>query len=115
MFEKYYNIETKTLTLPYKFNAELKDLQVDTQIIIFEENDDKQQYASFNKLVDNLPSSITHLTFGYWFNQSVDNLPKNLTHLTFGLLFNQKVDNLPQNLMHLTFGQSFNQKVDNLP
>jgi hypothetical protein len=39
------------------------------------------------------------------FNQLVDNLPKTLTLLTFGLCFNKPVENLPQSLTHLTFGR----------
>jgi hypothetical protein len=36
--------------------------------------------------VDNLPQSLTHLTFveDSKFNQPVDNLPSSLTDLTFG-------------------------------
>jgi len=64
---------------------------------------------NFNqKLV--LPHNLTHLTFGDNLNQKVD-LQLNLIHLTFGYNFNQKVD-LPYNLTHLTFGENFNQKVD---
>ena len=77
--------------------------------------------------MDNLPSNLTHLTFGCYFNQEVYNLPKNLTHLTFGFWFNKSVDNLPYShmcekiangvrppeyLTHLTFGHQFNKSVD---
>ena len=137
MSEKYYNFYTKTLTLPFNFNEELKDLPTDTQIIIFEEDNKNQDFSQFNRLVDNLPknlihltlggafnqsvdelpTSLTHLTFGYYFNKSVDNLPKNLTHLTFesDAQFNKSVDKLPKNLTHLTFGKWFNQSVNKLP
>src|SRR3990167_6929762 len=71
--------------------------------------------AYFNRSVDNLPNTLTHLTFGTYFNQPVDNLPNTLTHLTFRHNFNQSVDNLPNTLTHLTFGHNFNQPVDNLP
>jgi hypothetical protein len=60
---------------------------------------------SFNQPVDNLPKTITHLTFGSKFNQLVNNLPKSLKYLTFGYDFNQPVDKLPENLTHLTFGR----------
>jgi hypothetical protein len=76
---KYYDKETKTLTIPYKFNKELKDI----------------------------PEEIETIFFGYYYNKSVDNLANNLTHLTlltFGKNFNQTVNNLPKNLTHLTFG-----------
>ena len=60
--------------------------------------------SKFNQLIDNLPPSITHLTFGTCFNQLIDNLPSSITHLTFGHCFNQLVDNLPSTINHLTFG-----------
>ena len=115
MSKKYYNIDTKTLTLPFNFNEELKDLPSDTRIIIFEEDYHTYEYSKFNQSVDNLPTNLSNLTFGFWFNQEVDNLPNNLTHLIFGWHFDQSVDNLPKNLTHLTFGYRFNQKIDNLP
>jgi hypothetical protein len=78
----YYNEETKTLTIPYDFNKELKDIPEETEIIIF--SIDCLNFSYFDKSVDNLPNNLTHIIFGYFFNQKVDNLPKNLTHLTFG-------------------------------
>ncbi len=90
-----------------------------------------------DRRVDNLPSTLTHITFGQWtfnqpvdklpptlthldleysgFDQPVDHLPPTLTHLYFGYTFNQPVDHLPSTLTHLSFGDEFNQKVDNLP
>ena len=98
MLEKYYNIETKTLTLPHEFNVELKDLPFDTKIIIFEENYYKGEHSIFNQKVDNLPKNLICLTFGHCFDQKVDNLPLNLTHLTLGWYFSKSVNNLPLNL-----------------
>ena len=71
--------------------------------------------VSFNQPIDNLPDSLTHLTFSYCFNQPIDNLPDSLTHLSFGDNFNQTVDKLPNSITHLTFGKKFDQSVDNLP
>ena len=126
-----YNKKTNTLVIYADFNDELKNLPEQTLIIIFNEQlDDIRSCSKFNKPVDNLPNSVTDLTFGFAFNQLVDNLPNSLTHLTFGWNFNQLVDNLPgshkcnkisnctcqsQNLTHLNFGIDFNQKIDNLP
>ena len=53
-----------------------------------EHNNATYTHSRFNKPVNNLPSSITHLIFG-------DNLPQFITHLTFGQNFNQEVNNLP--------------------
>ena len=71
--------------------------------------------SKFNQEVNNLPNSLTHLTFGQNFNQEVNVLPNSITHLTFGICFNQKVNNLPNSLTHLTFGWKFNQEVNDLP
>jgi hypothetical protein len=67
--------------------------------------------------VTELPSTLTHLTFGKYFDQKVNNLPKTLTHLTFGEHFNQKVNNLPKTLTHLTFDNNskFDKEVNELP
>jgi hypothetical protein len=113
MLKEYYNKETKTLNIPDSFNEELKDIPEETEIIVFSEN--YTDFSKFNQPVDNLPISLTHLTFGMYFNQPVDNLPKNLTYLKFGHSFNQPVDNLPENLTYLEFWYDFNQPVDNLP
>ncbi len=69
----------------------------------------------FNQSVDNLPNTVTHLTFGFHFNHSIDKLPKNLTHLTFGFMFNKPIHNLPEGLTHLEFGSHFNLPINNLP
>ena len=116
MLEEYYNKKTNTLTIPpnFNFNEELKDLPTDVQIVIFDQ-DNSIEFSKFNRIVNNLPSSVTHLIFADCFNQSVDKLPESITHLTFGYHFNQKVDNLPKNLTHLTLGPNFYQLVDNLP
>jgi hypothetical protein len=105
-----YNELTKTLIIYHHYEyKKIGNIPEDTKIIIFDED------SYFNEKVDNLPLSLTHLTFGYSFNKPVDNLPKKLTHLTFGVSFNKSVDYLPKKLTHLTFGWYFNQKVDNLP
>ena len=102
MLEQYYNKETKTLSIPWDFDEELKDLQFDTEVIIFEENRSKYQYSQFNKSVDATRKNF--IFTGAPKNNFVfdgDNLPQNLTHLTFGCEFNQKVNNLPATLTHL--------------
>jgi hypothetical protein len=66
----------------------------------------------YNKKLDNLPNSLTHLTLGWNYNQKLDNLPNSLTHLTLGYNYNQKLDNLPNNLTHLTLGWDFNQELN---
>ena len=75
----------------------------------------KVDVSKFNHPVNELPHSITHLTFGFSFNLSVDNLVHGITHLTFGKHFNQLVDNLPSSITHLTFDFDFNQSLNNLP
>jgi hypothetical protein len=80
MLEQYYNKGTSTLILPYDFNEELCDLSLNTKVLIFEENYDKNKFSKFNQTVGhqgcedidcphNLPNSITNLTFVRNFNQ----------------------------------------------
>jgi hypothetical protein len=74
-----------------------------------------------NLPVDNLPQSITHLTFGLCFDFSVDHLPPRLSSLTFQGVFDQRIDHLPSTLSQLTFTypsnakKNFNQTIDHLP
>ncbi len=70
---------------------------------------------NFNQLVDDLPPSITHLRFGGCFNRCVDHLPPSIRHLKFGFYFNQTVEKLPPSITHLKFGFYFNQTVEKLP
>jgi hypothetical protein len=46
---KYYNNETKTLTIPCDFNEELKDLPPNTQTVIFKEDRKKKNIQSLIK------------------------------------------------------------------
>ena len=74
-------------------------------------------WSRFNHPVDNLPSSLTSITFGRHFNQPVDNLPSSLLEIHFGQLFNHSIDKLPPHLTHLSFAKLsfFNQPTTNLP
>ncbi len=71
--------------------------------------------SNFNQSIDNLPSSITHLTFSHNFNQLVDNLPSSITHLTFGYYFNQTVNNLPRFIEYIKLPISYDKKILNIP
>ena len=70
---------------------------------------------------DDIPNSVTHLTFGYNFNQPLkkDDIPNLVTHLTFDYDFNQplKKGDIPESVTHLFFNELFNQPLDdnNLP
>ena len=101
MQKEFYNDKTKTLTIPFYFNEELKYLQHDILIIIFEEDFAKAEYSRFNQLVENLPTNLTYLRFGYYFNQKITNLPSTLTYLAFGKKFNYPIDNLPPNMKQI--------------
>jgi hypothetical protein len=94
MWIEHYNKDTKTLTIPYSFNEEIKDIPEETEIIIFSKNYRNKKYSKFNQKVDNLQKFLTQITFGCY-----------LTHLYFDNCFNQPVDNLPLSLTHLTFGR----------
>ena len=71
----------------------------------------------FNQpLIEQVPSSVTHIIDESLCNSRILMLPPFLTHITFSGEFDQPVDYLlPQSLKHLTFGNNFNQPVDNLP
>lgn len=72
--------------------------------------------ASTYKLeIDNLPPSLSHISFSRFFNSPVNHLPHSLTHIKFGNNFNQRIDHLPLSLSHLYLGFNFNQPVDKLP
>ena len=63
-----------------------------------------------------IPNSVTHLTFGYYFNQELKEgyIPNSVTHLTFGRLFTQKLNILPQSLISLNLYKN-KQILSNLP
>ena len=111
----YYDNKSKTLNIPYFHNEELKEIPKGTQIIIFKENYEKQECSKFNKNINNLPDSITHLTLGFKFNRNIDKLPNSITHLILGESFNKDVDKLPNSITHLVFGGLFNKNINNLP
>ena len=67
-------------------------------------------YIAYDK---NIPSSVTHLTFGYFFNQDIKGcIPSSVTHLTFGWKINQDIKEcIPSSVTHLTFGFEINQDI----
>jgi len=69
------------------------------------------------KSIQNLPRTITFLSFGDYFDEpvSVANLPPNLTHLMFGQQFSRPVNNLPPKITHLYLDFHFNKPIKNLP
>jgi len=65
-----------------------------------------------------IPSSVTHLTLGFYFNKSIkDKIPSSVTHLIFGDSFNKPIKyNIPSSVTHLTFGYYFDQLInDSIP
>ena len=72
----------------------------------------------FNRFVDNIPLTVTHLTFGDRFNQYINGcIPKSVTHLTFGFDYNKSLFNcIPSSVTHLTFQDNFiNRNRTNIP
>ena len=117
---KFYNIEhifwkscydntTCTLSIPSDFDSYLSHLPEGVKIIIF------HHYSHFDEPVNDLPSTITHLTFGYIFDQPVDNLPNGLVYLKLGDNFNKPIKKLPVSLKQLELGHYFNHPVNELP
>lgn len=70
---------------------------------------------SFNRSVDNIPSTVTHLIFGFHFNQYINGcIPTSVTHLIFGNNFNKSIfDCIPSSITYLKFGYSFNRPIEN--
>ena len=62
--------------------------------VVFDEKFNKQLTPDIIQFL----SKYQNVLFGIHFNKSVDNLPNSLTHLRFGFVFNQRVDNLPNSL-----------------
>jgi len=77
-------------------------------------------YCMFNQSIDDvqLPSSITHLRFGFYFNQPIEKvqLPSSLTVLTFGFSFNQPIEELalPSSLTCLMLGNYYRRPIEKL-
>jgi hypothetical protein len=72
----------------------------------------------FNKPLDDLPNTITHLTLGSKFNQSLNYLPKSLTYLNLRECNNLDIisfDHLPSNLIKLILPECFDGPIENLP
>eukprot|EP01112_Ceratiomyxa_fruticulosa_P015379 TRINITY_DN4513_c0_g1_i4.p1 TRINITY_DN4513_c0_g1~~TRINITY_DN4513_c0_g1_i4.p1 ORF type:complete len:166 (-),score=21.10 TRINITY_DN4513_c0_g1_i4:154-651(-) len=70
--------------------------------------------CDFKEVLDYLPylNKMKFLTFGGGFNKPLNGLlPSTLTHLTFGYHFNKSVNSLPASLTHLTLGSNFNQPL----
>jgi hypothetical protein len=111
---KYYNNTTKTLNIPYDFNEILKDIPVETKIIIFSQYTYRSRFNQ--EIKENvLPSSLHTLILGGTFNQEIKEnvLPNSLHTLTFGWSFNQEIkeNTLPVSLHTITFGFYFNQEI----
>ena len=75
--------------------------------------DNKNVFRNINNFDDDLnklPSSITSLSFGYYFNQSVDKLPDSIEELNFHEESNIKINKYPKNLKYLNGKLFSNQK-----
>jgi Leucine-rich repeat (LRR) protein len=114
---EYYDIKTKILTIPYRYNKTLKDIPLDTIKIIFYEPLSLWYVSLFDEEIQEnvLPKSLTHLTFGFSYKKEIKEniLPKSLTHLTFGFSYNKEIKKnvLPEGLTHLTFGALYSQEI----
>jgi hypothetical protein len=51
--------------------------------------------TNVNVIPNNQFNNLSHISFDDDFNQSIEDLPKTLTSLTFGYCFNQPINNLP--------------------
>jgi hypothetical protein len=98
------------LTLGASFSQILQELSPSIKYLTFDDN--------FNKRIDHIPLSVTHLVFGKKFNQAsfvqtLGSLHRSkMTHLTFGNNFNQPIMRcIPNSVTYLRFGDNFNQPI----
>ncbi len=115
-----YIIQDKTIIFNPEYNelfdTEILEILLNSNTIIFNDiKNGKCVKSTFNKPIDNLPSSLTNLTFGFSFNKPVNNLPNSIQNLIFGEKFNLSVDLLPNSIINLTFGTYFNQFITKIP
>ncbi len=84
------------------YESELKELQnKNVKRIKF--------HDSFNGEVGSkIPSTVTHITFGFNFNKCIDNLPDSIIWLELGYYFDQHIKKLPLRLQYLKFGAYYN-------
>lgn len=90
----------------YLFNNKLDDLPSTLKHLTFRCSDYKHS-------LNNLPDGLVHLVL-YDYKNSIDNLPKSLTHLELLYKFNQSIDQLP-NIKNLKINELFNKPIKYLP
>jgi len=64
--------------------------------------------------VNNLPNSLTHLTFGKMFVQKID-IPSTIKYLKLDCNNSYVIDYLSDNIEELELGEYFNLELNNLP
>ena len=85
---EYYNTQTQTLTLPYNFTEELKDIPVETTEIIFG-NDMPKTGPYYQVHVSNGLSNKANSLYDRKIRKGF--LPITLTRLIFGQSYNQEI------------------------
>lgn len=132
------NLIPKVNTLLFRsyFNQKLYNTESVTQ------KDTTNEHPNTKNIIKNIPETVQHLEFGYYFNKKVEDqdnkisyLPLNLKILIFGHDFCQNiqylpfgveklylsddfvmnVDNLPNSIIDLHFGNCFNKSINKLP
>uniref|UniRef100_A0A6C0CB88 Uncharacterized protein n=1 Tax=viral metagenome TaxID=1070528 RepID=A0A6C0CB88_9ZZZZ len=70
-------------------------------------------YSFDQSIRDCIPSSVTHLSFSFYFDQPIKiRIPSSVTHLRFGYCFNHSIkDIIPSSVTHLLLGATFNQSI----
>uniref|UniRef100_A0A6C0CAA4 F-box and FNIP repeat-containing protein n=1 Tax=viral metagenome TaxID=1070528 RepID=A0A6C0CAA4_9ZZZZ len=64
-------------------------------------------------IVDRIPSSVRFLSIGPPFDKSIKHLPTSVTYLTINTLHSEPVSTIPSSITHLTLGPDFNQSIKN--
>lgn len=139
--KKISSTSISRLTFDDNFNYPIKNLISQVTHLTFGHNYNQKFYSVKTELskcgnfigqgiLNRIPHSVTHLTFGCEFNQVIKNdISASVTHLIFGHNFNQKINyemcsngfvygpynSIPDSVTHLTFGHNFNQSLESVP
>lgn len=71
--------------------------------------------CNFNHPVNNLPTNIKKVLFGFRFNQPIDDLPDSITHLVFNYMFNQPVSKWPADIKYIALNTEYSHPLCGLP
>ncbi len=92
----------------YNIIEELIEISGDLEYFNCKKNPLIKLYYPFNIKPKSYPETLKYLSFGDNFNHTINNLPNSITNLTFGRYskFNQYIDNLPTTITNIIFNNT---------